>query len=66
MIDSPTQEKKAASHTPRPFVDLLVSILIPSVVLMKFSNENSLGASGALIIALAFPLIWGLFEFLKY
>jgi len=50
----PAQEKKAASHTPRPFVDLLVSILIPSVVLMKFSNENSLGASGALIIALAF------------
>jgi len=66
MIDSPAQEKKAASHTPRPFVDLLVSILIPSVVLMKFSNENSLGASGALIIALAFPLTWGLFEFLKY
>lgn len=66
MIDPLAQEKKAASHTPRPFVDLLVSILIPSVVLMKFSNENSLGASGALIIALAFPLMWGLFEFLKY
>lgn len=66
MIDPPSQEKKAASHTPRPFIDLLVSILIPSVVLMKLSNESSLGASGALIIALAFPLTWGLFEFLKY
>lgn len=66
MVASPVQEKKVASHTPRPFVDLLVSILIPSVVLMKFSSENSLGASGALIIALAFPLVWGLFELLKY
>ncbi|MEO6421737.1 MAG: VC0807 family protein [Candidatus Nitrotoga sp.] len=66
MIDPLTQEKKTASHTPRPFVDMLVSILVPSVVLMKFSNENSLGASGALIIALAFPLSWGLFELLKY
>ena len=66
MIDPPSQEKKAASHTPRPFIDLIVSILTPTVVLMKFSNENSLGASGALIIALAFPLIWGLFEFFKY
>ena len=66
MIDPPSQEKKVASHAPRPFIDLLVSILIPTVVLMKFSNENSLGASGALIIALAFPLIWGLFEFFKY
>jgi hypothetical protein len=66
MIDPPAQKKNALNHTPRPFIDLLVSILIPSVVLMKFSNENSLGASGALIVALAFPLIWGLFEYLKY
>lgn len=66
MINPYVQKKKAANHTPRPFVDLLVSILIPSVILMKFSNENSLGASGALIIALAFPLTWGLFELLKY
>ncbi len=58
--------KKAATHKPRPFVDLLVSILIPSVILMKFSGENDLGASGALILALAFPLGWGLFELLKY
>ena len=66
MTYSPVQEKKSASHTPRPFVDLLISILIPSVILMKFSGEDNLGASGALIIALAFPLVWGSFEFLKY
>ncbi len=67
MINLPhTPAKKVPTHKPRPFVDLLVSILIPSVILMKFSGENDLGASGALILALAFPLGWGLFELVKY
>lgn len=33
---------------------------------MKFSDAEQLGASGALIIALTFPLGWGIFELLKY
>ena len=47
-------------------VDLLVSIVIPSFVLMKFSGEDDLGAANALILALAFPLGWGLYELIKY
>ncbi len=47
-------------------VDLVVSIILPSAILMKLSGENDLGASGALIAALAFPLAWGLFELIKY
>ena len=47
-------------------IDLLVSIIAPSVVLMKFSGDDALGASGALITALAFPIVWGLFELIKY
>ncbi len=54
------------THKPRPMIDFLVSILIPSVILMKFSAPEQLGASGALIIALAFPLGWGVFELIKY
>ncbi len=60
----------AASNTPehkqRPLVDLLVSIVIPSVILMKFSGEANLGPHQALILALAFPLGWGLFELIRY
>ena len=48
----------------RPFVDLIVSIIIPSIILMKFSGEDQLGPAGALIIALAFPIVWGLYELL--
>lgn len=54
------------THKPRPMIDLLVSILIPSFILMKLSSPEGLGPSGALIIALAFPLGWGVFELFKY
>ncbi|GGC92617.1 hypothetical protein GCM10007418_10200 [Halopseudomonas salina] len=47
-------------------VDLLVSIVIPSVILMKFSAPEQLGANQALVLALAFPLGWGLFELIRY
>ena len=53
-------------HKPRPMVDLLVSIVIPSVILMKFSGPEQLGANQALVLALAFPLGWGLFELIRY
>ena len=54
------------THKSRPMVDLLVSIVIPSIILMKFSGEEFLGASSALIAALAFPVSWGVFELIKY
>ncbi|HDZ16289.1 MAG TPA: MFS transporter, partial [Methylophaga aminisulfidivorans] len=54
------------AHKPRPFVDLVVSIILPSLILMKLSGDEDLGASSALILALAFPLGWGLFELIKY
>lgn len=54
------------THKPRPLIDLLVSIVIPSVILMKFSGEADLGAVWALLLALAFPVGWGLLELLKY
>lgn len=66
---SNTAESIPATPTarkPRPMIDLLVSIIIPSIILMKFSGTENLGASTALIVALAFPLGWGLFELFKY
>jgi len=59
-------KQNMAEHKPRPFIDLMIGILIPSIILMKFSGENDLGASGALILALSFPLGWGLFELIRY
>ena len=64
--ETSSQGKTIPAHKPRPMIDLLVSIVIPSVILMKFSEAEALGATNALIIALAFPLGWGLFELIKY
>jgi hypothetical protein len=57
LIDmTDTTHSSTVTHKPRPFVDLLVSILIPSLILMKLSGDSRLGADGALILALAFPV----------
>ncbi|GIU07204.1 hypothetical protein TUM4445_25580 [Shewanella sp. MBTL60-112-B2] len=47
-------------------VDLLVSVVIPAFILMKLSGDDQLGASGGLMLALSFPLGWGIFERIKY
>jgi intracellular septation protein A len=54
------------THKPRPLVDLLVSIVLPSAILMKFSGDEHLGTVGALVVALAFPIGWGLYELIRY
>lgn len=56
----------STEHKPRPLMDLAVSIVIPSLILMKLSSEERLGPDGALLLALAFPLGWGLFELARY
>ena len=45
--------------------NLLFNIAIPVVVMMKLSKEEYFGPTYGLIIALAFPLGYGLFEFYK-
>jgi hypothetical protein len=45
---------------PNPFLEIGVTIVAPALVLMKLSGEARLGAAGALLLALAFPLVWGL------
>ena len=49
-----------------PFVDLIVSIVIPSVILMKLSGPDNLGPVYALVLALAFPIGWGLYELIVH
>jgi hypothetical protein len=43
-------------------VEIAVTILVPALVLMKFSGDDALGAVNALLLALVFPLGWGAFE----
>ena len=67
MNDTPDLNKpNSPDHKPRPMIDLLVSLIIPSLILMKLSGDDALGATSALLVALAFPLGWGLYERFQY
>ena len=44
---------------PNPLIELLITLVIPSLILMKLSDPEDLGAVNALLLALAFPLFWG-------
>lgn len=48
-----------------PLLEVVVSIVIPAVILMKFSGEQHLGTLPALLIALAFPFGWGVFDLVR-
>ena len=50
-------KKPAAKHS--LFANLAFNIIIPTLVLMKLSGDEWLGATWALVIALAFPLLFG-------
>ena len=48
-----------------PLLEIAVTLLIPSLILMQLSKPDYLGAAGALVVALAFPIGWGLHELAK-
>ena len=60
MSGTDNTERKA-----HPLMDVFVSIVVPSIILMKFSSPEDLSAAGALITALSFPIGWGLYELLR-
>jgi intracellular septation protein A len=44
---------------PNPLIELSITLIIPSIILMKLSGSEHLGTVNALLLALAFPLLWG-------
>lgn len=48
-----------------PFIELAITIVLPALILMKFSGDDALGAVNALLLALAFPLGWGALELIR-
>ena len=44
---------------PNPMIELSITLIIPSIILMKLSGAEDLGTVNALLLALAFPFSWG-------
>ncbi len=49
-----------SASRPNPLIEIAVTVIVPALVLMKLSGEQQLGSLNALLLALAFPLAWGL------
>lgn len=47
------------------FSNLLFNVIVPAVILSRFSGPDSLGPVWAVVIALAFPLLFGLWELIQ-
>lgn len=47
---------------PNPLLEIGITVLLPAFILMKLSSPERLGSLGALLLALAFPLGWGLWD----
>lgn len=45
-----------------PFINIVCNIVIPTVVLMKFSTDEWLGPLRGLIVALIFPVSYGVYD----
>jgi len=55
------------SDTTKPnlFVEPLLTLVVPALILMKLSDPERLGALPALLLALAFPLVWGIRDLIR-
>ena len=54
----------AAANT-NPLVEILITLIVPSLILMKLSAPANLGPVNALLLALVFPLAWGVRDLLR-
>lgn len=55
-------QTKPANNT---LLEIIYNIAIPSLILMKLSGDDYLGSMYALVLALLFPLAYGLYDFIK-
>lgn len=56
--DAPTEGPRPPPGN--PLFEMVITIIVPAVVLMQLSGGDRLGPAGALLLALAFPVAWGL------
>jgi len=47
---------------PNPLLEIGITVLLPAFILMKLSGVDRLGPLGALLLALAFPVCWGVWD----
>lgn len=52
----------ASQRSPNPLLEIGITVLLPAFILMKLSSPERLGTVGALLLALSFPIGWGVLD----
>ena len=60
-----TQAKSAKPKKESTLLNILINIVIPTLILIYLSGEEYLGIKVAIVVALSFPLVYGLKEFIS-
>ncbi|TNE95014.1 MAG: MFS transporter [Deltaproteobacteria bacterium] len=60
-----SMSEAAKHHKENPLINIGLNVIIPSVIMTKFSNADYLGPVWGLVVALAFPISYGLWDFLS-
>ncbi|MBL8121888.1 hypothetical protein JNM87_04000 [Candidatus Saccharibacteria bacterium] len=58
--------KPAKANTHEMLLQLVVNVFLPLVILTKLSSKDQLGQVGALLLALAMPVMWELYRVVKH
>ncbi len=61
--DTQTESKAAKPQQENTLANLLLNIVIPTLILIYASGEDRLGPTWAVVVALSFPIGYGLYDF---
>ncbi|HEY7772283.1 MAG TPA: VC0807 family protein [Marinagarivorans sp.] len=70
MTDNTTPDTSSRNNNAPPkkenmWANIIINVVIPTLILMKLSGEARLGPTLALLVALAFPIGYGVLDYLK-
>jgi intracellular septation protein A len=60
-----TESVKKEEKKENAFLNIGLNVILPSVILTKFSGEQHLGQVYSLLLALSFPIGYGLYDYIK-
>ena len=63
--ESTTPRAIGKDKKPNPLLEIGITIALPALILTKLSSDDRLGTVYALLLALVFPLVWGLWDGLQ-
>jgi len=61
----PTAETEVEEKRENPLLSIGLNVVVPVIVLMRFSGDDRLGPIYGLLVALAFPVTYGLYDFIR-